>query len=234
MKVPRPDTPLREIAREAFVLRELEKLSVPLVPRVLGFEAGRTEVPHLCMTRLLGSPLPQHGPTWPDEVVRDVAGFLVGLHSLPVQPFQQSGSMETLDLESYWNGGIDWLVERHLLRDGQRQGLQEEFARGLERFAPAKHVLLHGDLWAQHCLVAPRAIRLTGIIDFSDSILGPMAWEFASPGYGDWQPLLADAYSQATTVLSDFSEEVEFYRRVRFVCLPAWGESWAGPQGNRI
>jgi hygromycin-B 7''-O-kinase len=93
----------------------------------------------------------------------------------------------TLDWPAFVRGRIAGCVERQ-----RRLGLTEELVAQIPGFlesigprldADCHRVLLHADLTGGNLLVSEQqgAWRLSGIIDFADSFVGPSAYEFASP-----------------------------------------------------
>lgn len=101
-------------------------------------------------------------------------------------------------------------------------------------YANEPDVLLHHDLWAEHCFVDPSTGRLTAIIDFADARLGPAAWEFSwfssdREASRWWNDELLAGYAEVRPVSPAFLDQVRFYRLVRAVRSPSWSESLGWP-----
>lgn len=240
VKVPRPGTNPDQLAKESFLLRELQEIPQLPVPQVLGFSPGDgATVAHLAMTRapgisLVGVSLGRFGWPRPAHLVHAVGRAIARLHSLPVERFRASGLLELLDMEMLWGTGLAYLKERGLVTDVQCRALAERFGWGLTRVSSVTSVVLHKDLGAQHCFVDPATRQLTGIIDWADACLGPAAWEFA--GYfssnleaSDWwfKEILA-GYTEIQPLPVSFREQINFYRLVKAVSLPFWADPAGG------
>jgi aminoglycoside phosphotransferase (APT) family kinase protein len=113
------------------------------------------------------------------EVARQLGVFLARLHTYPVDKAREAGVPEARDMVGYWRGksceqlqGLDGLnVNLGLLR----RYLENETPVPFEGAAS----LVHNDLWAEHILVDSRSGRVSGIIDWSDTVIGDPAIDFA-------------------------------------------------------
>ena len=113
------------------------------------------------------------------EVARQLGVFLARLHTYPVDKAREAGVPEARDLVAHWRGksceqlqGLDGLnVNLGLLR----RYLENETPVPFEGAAS----LVHNDLWAEHILVDSRSGRVSGIIDWGDTVIGDPAIDFA-------------------------------------------------------
>ncbi len=113
------------------------------------------------------------------EVARQLGVFLARLHTYPVDKAREAGVPEARDLVAHWRGksceqlqGLDGLnVNLGLLR----RYLENETPVPFEGAAS----LVHSDLWALHILVDSRSGRVSGIIDWGDTVIGDPAIDFA-------------------------------------------------------
>jgi aminoglycoside phosphotransferase (APT) family kinase protein len=112
-------------------------------------------------------------------VARQLGIFLTRLHTYPVDKAREAGVQEKHDLVVH-------------LRDRSREQLRKLddlnvnlglLRRYLENDTPASFEgaasLVHNDLWAEHILVDSRSDRVSGIIDWSDIVIGDHAIDFA-------------------------------------------------------
>ena len=112
-------------------------------------------------------------------VARQLGVFLARLHTYPVDKAREAGVQEKRDLVAH-------------LRDRSREQLRKLdglnvdpglLRRYLENDTPVSFEgaasLVHNDLWAEHILVDSRSDRVSGIIDWSDIVIGDPAIDFA-------------------------------------------------------
>jgi len=112
-------------------------------------------------------------------VARQLGVFLTRLHTYPVDKAREAGVPEVGDLVAHWRDksheqlqGLDGLnVNLDLLRCY----LENETPVSFEGAAS----LVHNDLWAEHILVDNCSGRVSGIIDWSDTVIGDPAIDFA-------------------------------------------------------
>jgi len=113
------------------------------------------------------------------EVARQLGVFLARLHTYPIDKAREAGVPEARDLVAHWRDksreqlqGLDGLnVNLGLLR----RYLENETPVSFEGAAS----LVHNDLWAEHILVDSRSGRVSGIIDWGDTVIGDPAIDFA-------------------------------------------------------
>jgi aminoglycoside phosphotransferase (APT) family kinase protein len=115
----------------------------------------------------------QHG------VARQLGVFLARLHTYPVDKAREAGVQEKRDLVVYLR---DRAREQLRKLDGLNVslGLLHSY---LENDTPVSFEgaasLVHNDLWAEHILVDSRLGRVSGIIDWGDTVIGDPAIDFA-------------------------------------------------------
>ncbi len=145
-----------------------------------------------------------------------VGRFLTDLHRFPVARVAgigvPGGSPEAWH-RSYdeWHGTMrdvirPFLAPEELNRvDSRMTGFLAD--DGHFAFTP---VLLHRDLGADHLLVDPQTLGLTGVIDFEDAAVGDPAFDFT--GLAGLGPGALDNYKGPSD--AGFAERIEFYRRL--------------------
>jgi len=113
------------------------------------------------------------------EVARQLGVFLARLHTYPVDKAREAGVPEKRDLVVQWR-------YRSLEQLRRLDGLNVNpglLRRYLENDTPVSFEgaasLVHNDLWAEHILVDSRSGRVSGIIDWGDTVIGDPAIDFA-------------------------------------------------------
>lgn len=229
------------LQRESELLPKLAP-TLPLPIPIITYSGQQPENGYLYVgyPRIEGEPLTYAflntlPPAEQDRLARDLAEFLRGLHSFNVEEARTSGvpicdypfcrtedgilqgsaaeifSRESERLISHS------LLERYLDRTTAErvrgyvalvvQALLKEPRRG---DLPA--ALVHGDLSSEHVLFDPDTLRITGVIDFSDSIIASPLIDFVYlwGAYGpDFSDLLLNHYS--------VGESAQVVNRIRFL-----------------
>ncbi len=113
------------------------------------------------------------------RVARQIGVFLARLHTYPVDKAREAGVPEARDLVAYWRDKSHEQLQR--LDDlNVNLGLIRCY---LENETPVSFQgaasLVHNDLWAEHILVDSRSGWVSGIIDWSDTVIGDPAIDFA-------------------------------------------------------
>jgi len=112
-------------------------------------------------------------------VARQLGVFLTKLHTYPVEKAREAGVQEKRDLVVHWQ---DRSREQLRKLDGLNVNLGL-LRRYLENDTPVSFEgaasLVHNDLWAEHILVDSRSDRVSGIIDWGDTVIGDPAIDFA-------------------------------------------------------
>ena len=128
-----------------------------------------------------------------DKAASDLATFLKTLHSLPVEIGLTCGVkvMNLPELASNLHRRIANTI--HGLLDRQTQARLAEVLESwsLPSRDPKPPVLLHCDIGPGHVLYNPQSGDLSGVIDFSDLIIGDPARDFIYI-YEDYGPLILD------------------------------------------
>ncbi len=113
------------------------------------------------------------------RVARQLGVFLARLHTYPVDKAREAGVPEARDLVAHWRE-----KSREQLR--RLNGLNVNLGllrRYLENETPVSFEgaasLVHNDLWAEHILVDSRSGRVSGVIDWGDTVIGDPAIDFA-------------------------------------------------------
>lgn len=126
-----------------------------------------------------------------EKLADDLANFLASLHRFPTAEAKQLGLRQDVLTNSaqkfYQRAQINWrrlVQENPGLADGetnrkQQKWLEEIRGRDLELInQPIRLCVIHGDFDSPHILFDPEKKKLTGIIDFSDLIIGDPAQDF--------------------------------------------------------
>jgi aminoglycoside phosphotransferase (APT) family kinase protein len=112
-------------------------------------------------------------------VARQLGVFLARLHTYPVDKAREAGVPEARDLVAHWRDKSREQLQR---LDGLNVNLGL-LRRYLENETPVSFEgaasLVHNDLWAEHILVDSRSGRVSGIIDWGDTVIGDPAIDFA-------------------------------------------------------
>lgn len=172
------------LINEAAVLRRIEgRLPIP-TPVV--HATGRCEGWHyLVMSRLEGQPLDVVWDAIPGAerapLMRSIGEAIAALHAVPHE------ALEGVDAD--WEGfAARWrgnMKERHA-----KKGLEGPWLEMLEPFLRRwaveddRRAILHTEIMRQHVLAAPgpEGWRITGLVDYEPSMVGPPDYELASVG----------------------------------------------------
>ena len=116
-------------------------------------------------------------------VAREIAAVLGAIHSIPEQAARAAGVLESVDDEE---GGTEWF-ERGVEGASALRGIDDTVDRSLSWVTEVPWPLprfvgplrfIHQDLCPEHLIVEPDTGRLTGILDWTDAILGDPARDF--------------------------------------------------------
>jgi aminoglycoside phosphotransferase (APT) family kinase protein len=164
---------------------------------------------------LAGEPLTNYVPDiwdagwWPPSV----GEFLTALHRFPVKRAQELGVPGGTSDE--WRNRYQKLyrcVQEYvypIVTTSQRTQIATYFEDYLNdpRHFRFKSVLLHGDFYSQHILLNVLQQRVTGIIDFSECVIGDPAFDIRNA----WEP-----YYVGEDISTDsWKERREFYYRLQ-------------------
>lgn len=169
--------PRTSLAKEAFFLRELQRIGDFPVPKVHGY--GRVEgIEYLCLHRMPGvaSRHVQLSPRQRSEMLRTLGGVLRSIHDIDQSRLRDSELIpgdntphdlrqrfsdaftrlaDALDSDKTWHGDLD--IRR--LADQRIDSLPDS----------TEPVALHSNPGPEHVFVDPSTGRFTGIIDFGDA-----------------------------------------------------------------
>jgi aminoglycoside phosphotransferase (APT) family kinase protein len=173
VRVPRRPEVARRVTAETALLELLGPALPVAVPR---FEAvGDGELPWVAYRRLRGRPIARGARAGP------VAAFLAALHTFPTEPAARVG-IPARDWRHMLGGVLDGFEHRALpLLDPEERRLAAARFRDYREdesnfaFRPA---VVHADLGPEHLLCAPDG-TLTGVIDWTDAVVGDPALDFA-------------------------------------------------------
>lgn len=138
--------------------------------------------PYLVMTHVAGEPI---GDLWPSLAGEDRRRLAGDLGRLTKQLHALAGEEQATAWPSFWSECLHEVPERHA-----RRGAPPELAREIAPFlgrvgplTPSGFGFLHTELLHVHILAEQRAghVELCGLIDFADSRVGAVEYEFAAP-----------------------------------------------------
>ncbi|MFC7550846.1 phosphotransferase family protein [Plantactinospora sp. GCM10030261] len=160
------------IRREADLLGVIAGVSPIPVPEVV---AAAPDEGLVVQRKLPGATLLDRPPVDPAALVDQLADFLSAIHGVPGE--RVAGLVEE---DRYPHA--DYLAEAaetvpdltHLLDADQRRAV-DRFLATAPPPEPDDLLLCHNDLGAEHLLVAPDGVRLTGVLDWSDAALADPA-----------------------------------------------------------
>jgi aminoglycoside phosphotransferase (APT) family kinase protein len=113
------------------------------------------------------------------RVAQQLGEFLTRLHTYPVDKAREAGVPEARNLVAHWRE-----KSREQLRKLNDLNVNMDLLlRYLENDTPVSFQgslsLVHNDLWAEHILVNTCSGEVSGIIDWSDAVIGDPAIDFA-------------------------------------------------------
>ncbi|MFN8098087.1 MAG: aminoglycoside phosphotransferase family protein [Dermatophilaceae bacterium] len=161
-------------ARDDLILRVLAAHTDVQTNRLL---AALPDEGALLLTAVAGVPVAQTRPRDDARLGAALGRVLAQVHAVPVEGLDKA--LGTIDSEG-WLAHRSAEVARVADRLGERD--REMAERFLNRPAPRhpeRIVLCHNDLGEDHIFVDPESQELTGIIDWSDAMLGDPARDFA-------------------------------------------------------
>ena len=151
----------------------------------------------------------------------DIGKALEAIHSIPVEKARAAGILE-LDLED--PGRRDWLT-RGVERAPRLRGLDPAADPGLEWLAATPVPMrkyegplcfTHTDMSSKNLIVDPRTGRLTGILDWTDTMLEDRAGDFARlVTWRGWDFAEEVLRSYRLPLEGDFRDRIDFAARLR-------------------
>jgi len=197
-----------EYAFERRLMELLERDAVVPLPavRAAGVLQDRRDWSYLAMEFCAGRPLDELAPELPRAALLDVAAQ-VGravrrLHAVDPRP------LAAIDKGEAWPALVQRrrrrvlpeLIERGLIEARVAGELEALLEQALAAARNVRHVVVHGDLNAEHILLQERAGRWTvaALLDFGDARIGMRDYE--------WMPLWLGLCNRDTAVLGAFLE----------------------------
>jgi aminoglycoside phosphotransferase (APT) family kinase protein len=110
-----------------------------------------------------------------DSLARDIAGFIISLHSIPIGDGIASGMStpnRTEEMLSCFEATLSLLSQE----DQRAARAWREGFSGLDRSS----AIIHGDLWYGNLLIDTDTGRLSGVLDFDNAGAGDPAWDLAT------------------------------------------------------
>ena len=174
--------------RETMLMGEIRyrvPVPVPEMNMVFDVNVGSLHTA-ISYTRINGRPLrPDDLFESPDDLVRDLAGFLVALHKCRIRNVLLAEMMSAYE---DWDSRMTPLRDAVLpplkisLKASDYEKVETWWRMFLEnpRAKPVNPVLVHGDFWHENIMVDGDPLRLTGALDFEDAHIGDPAQDFAT------------------------------------------------------
>ena len=197
-----------EFLFERSLMELLERDGVVPLPavRAVGVLRDRRDWSYLAMEFCAGHPLDALAPELPPAALLDVAAqagrAVRRLHAVDPQPLAaiDKGEAWAALVQRRRRRVLPELLERGLIEArvaGELEGLLDQ---ALAAARSVRHVVVHGDLNAEHVLLQERAGRWTvaALLDFGDARIG-------APDY-EWMPLWLGLCNRDATVLRAFLE----------------------------
>lgn len=170
-----------EIAAEAAALQRVQgELDVATPNHVA---TGDIEGwPYVVMSHVPGQPI---GELWADLDGADRVRLAGDLGRLTRAVNELGDESEAGAWPAFWEACTKDVGERHLKRGGPPEIAKEidGFLAEVGELVPSAYGFLHTELLDVHILGEERAgrVELSGLIDFADSCVGPVEYEFAAP-----------------------------------------------------
>jgi aminoglycoside phosphotransferase (APT) family kinase protein len=165
----------RNAERDVRLLEFVERHSSLPTSRVLA--ADLDEGALLC-TLVPGRPADVLAPGDLDEAADTIAAFVSRLHCVPAD---EASGVVTVDspLQDWFDETVrDYEAAAHLFEPSDRAPI-EAFLREPLPSAPARLTFCHNDLRDQHVIVDEGTRQISGVIDWSDAVLGDPARDLA-------------------------------------------------------
>jgi aminoglycoside 2''-phosphotransferase len=116
---------------------------------------------------------------WP-TIARQLGRFLAELHAYPVERALEAGVPEEKHSLSLWHGKALASLDDIASLPVDRRDLGEYLKSTLPGHASDTPRLVHNDLWAEHILIDPHTLGVSGIIDWGDAAVGDPAIDLAA------------------------------------------------------
>ena len=195
-----------EFPFERRLMELLERDAVVPLPavRASGVLRDQRDWSYLAMEFCTGRPLDELQPELPRAALLDVAaqtgGTVRRLHAVDPQPLAAIDKGETWDalVQRRRRRVLPELIERGLIEARVAAELEVLLDQALVAARSVRHVVVHGDLNAEHVLLEERAGRWTvsALLDFGDARIGV-------PDY-EWMPLWLGLCNRDAAVLRAF------------------------------
>ncbi len=116
-----------------------------------------------------------------EALIKDIAHFLSGLHSIPLDTIEISEHKERWDSDEIWKYTDRYFNERRKIIENHVSSSLlaelDQFFNNLKEMKSSVRRIIHDDLSDDHILVKPDG-TLAGIIDFGDANIGDPAFDF--------------------------------------------------------
>ena len=195
-----------EFAFERSLMELLERDAVVPLPavRAVGVLRDRRDWSYLAMEFCAGRPLDELAPELPPAALRDVAAqtgrAVRRLHAVDPQPLAaiDKGEAWPALMQRRRRRVLPELIERGLVEARVAGELGALLEQAQAEARSVRHVVVHGDLNAEHVLLQERAGRWTvaALLDFGDARIGV-------PDY-EWMPLWLGLCNRDATMLRAF------------------------------
>ncbi len=200
----------RKAEKDVLLLEFAERHSSLPTPRVLA--ADLDEGALLC-TLVPGRPADLLPPGDLDEAADTVAAFVSRLHVVPIEEASRVVEPDTPLLGWFQETVRDFDAAAPLIDPADRAQIEAFLAEPLPT-SPARLTFCHNDLRDEHVLVDGDSQRISGVIDWSDAVLGDPARDLALPSL-DFGPQFARRVLSGYTGPDDsgLAERVRWFTR---------------------
>ena len=199
------------LEREAFFLRQLEKIDGIRVPEVLGYGKEET-VEYTCMTRMPGLAVRYSNISGEEreKMLFELGKMLFLIHSIDVKPFIDSGLFTDIDkdvndvkerLKAHFDWGLHRLSEK--LSQSEIDRANDSATEELSKITEARIVPIHANPSSTHTFVKSNN-RFSGLIDFGDAYISHPICDMRRWELNDRKPLF-DGYMSSGKATKDIT-----------------------------
>jgi aminoglycoside phosphotransferase (APT) family kinase protein len=198
------------------------------LPRVecVGLPSAGFPYPVAAHRYIAGSPVDELTSSWLPSLARQIGHVLGTIHGIPEDAARQAGVLglqtedPTEEGRRIWvENGIDSLSRRGDLDPVVRKALAWVSRVSIPSGFDGPLALIHQDLSPEHVLADPATGRITGILDWTDAILGDAARDFVFlAGWRGWS-FVEEVLRHYTAVDSGFRDRLRFMARL---LTPIW------------
>ena len=209
------------------------------IPRVEFFGKPSAGFPYPVAAHryIAGFPVDELSSSWLPSLARQIGHVLASLHGIPEDAARQAGALGTPTDYTADEGRRNWVENgvKSLSRFGDLDPVVSRAIAWISRASipsgfdgPLR--LIHQDLSPEHLLADPETGRITGILDWTDVMLGDAARDFVFlAGWRGWE-FVEDVLRHYPPVDADFRDRLRFMARL---LTPIW-LAYAHERGTEV